>query len=83
MPERSVLAVTRFTGTHITAWLEGKTVRIRNNDNICSATIASGSRFFGIDKVWEAFIQSAVKEMTFADATDFFNKHGISMAVRG
>jgi hypothetical protein len=79
----TLLSATRFTGTHITAWLEGKTVRIRNNDNICSATIATGSRFFGMDKAWEAFIQTAGKEMTFADATDFFNNHGVTMAVRG
>jgi hypothetical protein len=74
---------TSFSGTHISARLDKHTVSVRNCDNICSTTIATGKSMFKAEKAWTAFMEIADKSMSFTDAEDFFNKQGLPLTVKG
>jgi hypothetical protein len=76
--------MTEFSGSHILARLEdGKRITVRNRDNICSATIAASPRTRKAAPAWEAFLKTASKEMSFADALAFFQNRRLEMTVSG
>ncbi|MDR2150785.1 MAG: hypothetical protein LBO67_08270 [Spirochaetaceae bacterium] len=73
-----------FEGEHIAARFErGTTISIRNKDNICSATIAYNQTRWRAAKVWQLFMAEVSKSDRFADAVDYFERHGIKMIVSG
>jgi hypothetical protein len=74
---------TSFNGEHIIARLDKHTVSVRSRDNICGATVATGTSRFKAQKAWTAFLAAADKSISFADAEDFFNRQGIAMTVKG
>jgi hypothetical protein len=74
---------TVFEGIHITARLGKHIISIRNNDNICSETIARSAWLWSPEKAWEAFLENADREMTFDEALAFFGKRKIKMIVEG
>jgi hypothetical protein len=77
----------QYEGEHISARIERGRFRsrisIRNKDNICGATIAHNQNGWGAGKVWELFMVALSKDISFADAVNFFELHGIRMNVRG
>ncbi|GHU22536.1 hypothetical protein FACS1894164_05070 [Spirochaetia bacterium] len=74
----------QFEGDHISVRIESRNrIRIRNKDNICSATIAYNQTKFGAAKICNLFMDSVVKEMTFENALNFFERHNIKMFVSG
>jgi hypothetical protein len=74
---------TQYEGEHIAARIEKGRVTIRNKDNICSATIARNQGSRGAPKVWCFFLMEVSKEISFAAAVDYFERHGITMLVSG
>jgi hypothetical protein len=45
--------------------------------------MATGKSIFKAEKSWTAFMGIAQKNMSFADAEDFFNKQGLPLTVKG
>ncbi|MDR2807533.1 MAG: hypothetical protein LBB43_00825 [Spirochaetaceae bacterium] len=73
-----------FEGEHISAHFgRGNTISIRNKDNICSATVAYNQTKWGAAKAWQLFMAEVSHSDRFADAVDYFERHGIKMAVSG
>jgi hypothetical protein len=73
-----------YEGDHISARLEGrKKFTIRNKDNICSATLAYNQSYLRAVKVWCLFMMEVTKEISFAEAVDYFARNGIKMGCRG
>jgi hypothetical protein len=77
----------QYEGEHISARIERGRFRsrisIRNKDNICGATIAHNQNGWGAGKAWDLFITAVSGEMSFSDAVNFFELHGIRMTVMG
>ncbi|GMO70572.1 MAG: hypothetical protein Ta2A_19190 [Treponemataceae bacterium] len=79
--------LTLHEGEHIAARIERgrflSRISIRNKDNICSATVARNQTEWGAGKIWDLFMAAAPRDISFPDAVNFFESHGIRMTVTG
>jgi hypothetical protein len=74
----------QYEGLHISARIErGRSISIRNKDNICGATIARNQKTWGAAKAWDAFMDAVSKELSFAEAVNFFEDKNMKMLVSG
>jgi hypothetical protein len=77
----------QYESEHISARIERgrflSRISIRNKDNIFSATVARNQNRWGAGKVWDLFLAAVSADISFANAVNFFESHGIRMAVTG